>query len=546
LKADLTCLSFDPFKHFSRVLMQQGRVQLDADWNEQSAILLRYLRTLAADLIGPFGGPGFSVSTLTIGTPVVPGDFAIGGGHYYVDGILCEAGGAPVAVTSFPAANAQQIQVEVWTVGGDSFQANEYLELYDDSSPASAPPQAVKISQVDYPSLTLTLLGNVPSLAKAKNPRVRRLLTYLTQPEFPVASATGALNFPAPQPLQAGDYQVYLDVWERLITYVEDDSIREVALNGPDTAARAKVVCQVKVMPTTQVKTCMTPQAIAQILQPWNRGLLKAQAKPGAAATDPCTISPDAQYRGPENQLYRVEINTGSTDAKGAATQPTFKWSRENGSVVFPIVSGGGTNTVTLETLGRDDRFGLCEGDWVEVLDDDYVLYNRSGTLLQVQSIDRTRMTVILAGTADSTAGGDLTKHPLLRRWDQKAGASEEGGLTLGADNAALIPSGTPDVWLNLEDGVQIQFVNPASSRFRTGDYWLIPARVATGDVIWPRETVTDSTGNSVTNPVAMRPDGITHHYAPLAIISVNNAGGSSLQECRASFAPLAAVIKSK
>ena len=37
--------------------MQQGRVQLDADWNEQADILLHYLRTLAADLIGPFGGP---------------------------------------------------------------------------------------------------------------------------------------------------------------------------------------------------------------------------------------------------------------------------------------------------------------------------------------------------------------------------------------------------------------------------------------------------------------------------------------------------------
>jgi len=37
--------------------MQQGRVQLDADWNEQTSILLHYLQNLAADLIGPHGGP---------------------------------------------------------------------------------------------------------------------------------------------------------------------------------------------------------------------------------------------------------------------------------------------------------------------------------------------------------------------------------------------------------------------------------------------------------------------------------------------------------
>ena len=53
MKGDFSRNTFDPRKHFTRVLMQQGRVQLDADWNEQAAILLHYVRTLAADLIGP-------------------------------------------------------------------------------------------------------------------------------------------------------------------------------------------------------------------------------------------------------------------------------------------------------------------------------------------------------------------------------------------------------------------------------------------------------------------------------------------------------------
>ena len=57
MKGDFTRNTFDPAKHYSRVLSQQGRVQLDADANEQAAILLHYLQTLAADLIGPAGGP---------------------------------------------------------------------------------------------------------------------------------------------------------------------------------------------------------------------------------------------------------------------------------------------------------------------------------------------------------------------------------------------------------------------------------------------------------------------------------------------------------
>ena len=57
MKADLTRSTFDQHKQFTRVLMQQGRVQLDSDWNEQTAILLHYMQTLAADIIGPHGGP---------------------------------------------------------------------------------------------------------------------------------------------------------------------------------------------------------------------------------------------------------------------------------------------------------------------------------------------------------------------------------------------------------------------------------------------------------------------------------------------------------
>ena len=38
MKGDFSRDTFDPAKQFTRVLMQQGRVQLDADWNEQIAI----------------------------------------------------------------------------------------------------------------------------------------------------------------------------------------------------------------------------------------------------------------------------------------------------------------------------------------------------------------------------------------------------------------------------------------------------------------------------------------------------------------------------
>ncbi len=55
-------------------------------------------------------------------------------------------------------------------------------------------------------------------------------------------------DFPTPPNLATGTrYLVYLDVWERHITALEDDYIREKALGGPDTATRTQVVWQVKI-----------------------------------------------------------------------------------------------------------------------------------------------------------------------------------------------------------------------------------------------------------------------------------------------------------
>jgi len=508
MKADFSSISFDPTKRFARVLMQQGRVQLDADWNEQAAILLHYLQTLAADVIGPHGGPplpGFSVREFPAAISA-PGNFLLSSGRYYVDGILCENEGERISVAPV-AAHGDQIQVASWTVDSIEFATGQYLELVNAASPPAS--MIVQVTGITQATSTVTLDQTVTAFAPVS---LRRTITYLTQPDLP-----------APTALAVNNYTAYLDVWERLVTYVEDDAIREVALNGSDTAARSKVVCQVKV-----VEGVAGPDLHA-LLDPPNMGFLRAKSLKATASTDPCTISPDSRYRGPENQLYRVEIHSGSVDAAGKPIAPSFKWSRENGAVVFPIVRATGTNSFVLESLGRDDRFGLVEGDWVEIQDDDSVLLNRAENLLQVQAIDRPGMTVTLAGTPSSNTGKTPAKHPLLRRWDQVFGDASEGGLQKAADNAALIPATPGDAFLELENGVQVQFAANSGGEpappYRTGDYWVIPARVATGDVEWPNETVVDTQGNVVLSPIALPPRGITHHYAPLANIGVTATG---------------------
>ena len=73
--------------HVSRVLYQQGRVQLDSDFNEHTESLLRAMRGAASDIIGPHGGVGDSFEILPPG--IASSDFMIRWGEYYVDGIRC-------------------------------------------------------------------------------------------------------------------------------------------------------------------------------------------------------------------------------------------------------------------------------------------------------------------------------------------------------------------------------------------------------------------------------------------------------------------------
>jgi len=167
---------------------------------------------------------------------------------------------------------------------------------------------------------------------------------------------------------------------------------------------------------------------------------------------------------------------------------------------------------VTLAHLGRDVSGSLQVNDWVEIVDDDLVLRGEPGLMRQVESTDPVEMSVTLKEAPGTLPAYDenSTKHPLLRRWDFQGGGFEDKALTLKEG------AGEEDKdWIALEDGIQIQF--PASAgplnTYRSGDYWLIPARVATGDVEWPK----DQDG--------LLPHGIEHHYAPLAVISVGGDG---------------------
>jgi hypothetical protein len=439
--------TLDPLKYrddVTRVLVQQGRVQLDSDANEQTETILRYQRALARDIIGWHGGANRSFEIVKQGT-----ELQIHRGEYYVDGIRC-----------------------VIPPGGDIW------EIVDDVTRADLR---------DPIPLKMTTLPNfVPPVD------VNQHLLY------------------------------YLDVFERHLSSAEDDSLRDVALLGADTSSRALLTWRLRTLVIDADFDALRTRAVQfgwpfRERDAWYVALnlrlrtgvrMRAKAA-GSESTNPCIISPEARYRGFENRLFRVEIHDPGVETlpgqpPDSERKPTFKWSQDNGSIVFAVRKVSG-KIIKLASLGRDARTQICVNDWVEIVDDDVVINPQYYPLLQVVDVNPAEMTVELNAAPDTNVGTDPNKHPILRRW---------------ASNLIELELRKPpqDAWTELADGVQIEFsqLQRPYAGLRPGDYWLIPTRTADGSVAWPQ----DNGG-----PRDMPPNGIDHHYAPIATMDGPAAG---------------------
>jgi hypothetical protein len=503
MKADLTKSTFRPERHYSGVLMQQGRVQLDADWNEQLDIGTYLDETTRVDVIGPCGAPahaaGFAVSALGGSS-----DLGLSSGRFYVDGILCENEASPIDVVKLGAA---ELEVASVVADGRELKAGDWIAL----SATGVGPLARALAGVNVGGGLLKLeepltAAELGELEKAAGAVIRRLTTYFTQPHFPGNPADEAELKP-----ESGLYLFYLDVWHRHRTALEDD-IREVALGGPDHGTRTQTIWQVRRarLPDGRTKTGCESVPGWDELAPRPTGRLSARAHPQTTADDLCTIPPGAGYRRGENQLYRVEIRKS-----GELGEAEFTFSRENGSVVVPWLAGD-TDKLTVSTVGRDGVLGIGPGDWIEVTDDLTELEGEAGALVKV----KTALDNVIAVDAGTATGSlDIADYPLnpkVRRWDDPKGMR------------VVERPPEKDGYLTLEDGVEVRFDDGS---YRALDYWLVPARAALGDVEWAR----DSAGG----PLSLPPEGVEHHHCGLALLRFSDGEWTPVEDCRKLFPPL-------
>jgi hypothetical protein len=239
---------------------------------------------------------------------------------------------------------------------------------------------------------------------------------------------------------------------------------------------------------------------------------LKAWTDPKGNPDDtPCVATPLGGYSGVENQLYRVEIHN---DGSKADAPRTFKWSRDNGSVVGAWVDDDGKDLIVDGV--RDTAHGFAAGQWVEITDVIGQLQAQPGVMARLVKVERNRLTLDPASLLGALPVRTQLVDPVIRRWDHR----ESKDYTMKG-GAIVLEEGKE---YNLERGIKVSFsksLAASSTVYHTLDYWMIPARTATADIEWPYHIQHDAaTGEDTKVYEYADPGGVFHAFAPLAVVT--------------------------
>jgi hypothetical protein len=427
---DCSRFTFHPWKDFFGVVMQQGRVQLDSDWNEWVAELARRLQAGTMDTVGRAVVPRTTPNGFRI--LAAGGVLTIGPGRIYVDGLLAENHGAP------------PLQ---WDAALAEFAGTTDLPFFDQPY--------LPFNPTDQPA------------------------------------PADIFNRPA---LGGGPHLMYLDAWQREFNHLQDPDLVEKALSIDTTARLQTVwqvrVLQNIGSATCATPDDELPGWTA-VIRPSGAQLTNSTGDvPGDP--NPCLIPPAAGYKGLENQLYRVEIHRGGP--QGSATFKWSRDNATIATGVTEIQSGNRLIVESIgrdEVLGfHAGEWIEILDDWHELQGFPGLLRRiRLG-----DGVDAATRSILLedplpAGLFPVDAEGrtDAGRHTRIRRWDQSHIVRRADGTAFHDLDASASSGGIPvpvaGTQLALENGILIEFTLEAGGEFKAGDYWVFAARVADGSI---------------------------------------------------------------
>ncbi len=344
---------------------------------------------------------------------------------------------------------------------------------------------------------------------------------------------------------------VYIEAWQQAVSAVEDSSLFEVALGGPDTTTRLKTMRRVHVAKGIDFDNCTDAWDQLKLkLQKQNLGKINDEYElitdskltvtfdKSGLSDDICSPSAIGGYLGAENQAIRVQI----------VDENHFTWGFDNASPLYRVALDPNRKVISMLTEPKDQYHWPLTGHNVEILPWSAVLPNgekiseESGFLTKVEtSYDPDRGQFTIKNSVDLDFGMDWENRPdredldkqnppeyfYMRVWDRGTDLASEPKILFEKDKPIALGQTGIEIAISGNDMVQ-------------SDFWVIAARPETPNKIVPWEA-----------EKGISSYGVRRYFAPLAIIqwsfsSKQEIVGEVIADCRIPFLPLTDLLPSE
>jgi hypothetical protein len=313
---------------------------------------------------------------------------------------------------------------------------------------------------------------------------------------------------------------IYLYLQEQEISAIEDTALKEIALGGPDTTQRTRLIQKI-VRLGVEANDCGTALNIAK--EAWaKQGLifndrtmrlesstkLKVSFQPPTIPPDLCEPEARGGYLEAENQLIRVKISAGGK----------LIWGYDNASFLYRTKLIG-NKKLELQSRPVDEKHQPKKDKFVEILRSavdlkkgDYIAQS-NGIFRLATDYDPDNKQVTLQ--SDLPANYPNDPQLFLRIWEQELSFTPGQEVTLG------------------NTGIKVTIQLPGDAHI--GDYWQIAVRPASPNEIYPHRLES-----------FQPPDGDRIWVCPLAVVNWNDGTLNILKDCRNRFDNLVELTKRK
>lgn len=303
----------------------------------------------------------------------------------------------------------------------------------------------------------------------------------------------------------SGTVIFFADVWDRVVSSLEDPLLTDFGLHGADTSVRTRTMTQIKFAPVADKATIAA--GLGNYPKKGTATIEAALSLPADTSNgcDPCAeeITADARIG---NTLFRIEV----VAVEGTASQPTqiqLAWSMENAAE-------------QAHTNNLPNGFANKTGAIFELFTT--TTEQHHGVFAAGQSPQRSHFVV-----KNDLLAANATDWPFVRRWD--------GHTTVNPAVNGNFPGGIVNVdnkKVTISADVLAVTIDFANAHVVTGDYWLIELREFAPETKRVRI-------------VSVKPLGIIHHYVPLFEFDCSSNKGIQLADAdrrRLSFPSLSSI----